>query len=82
MTMKLFCWVIDKSENPFSVDVANGETVEDLKKAIIKILPHTLAGLDVDQLSLWKVGDFSTSSILCLTYPTQGFHQDNKRSQE
>jgi len=58
MTMKLFCWVIDKSENPFSVDVANGETVEDLKKAIIKILPHTLAGLDVDQLSLWKVGDF------------------------
>ena len=28
-TMKLFCWVIDKSESPFSVNVANDDTVGD-----------------------------------------------------
>jgi hypothetical protein len=55
--MKLFCWIIDKSESSFSVDVANGGTVDDLKDAIVKKKPFALNGLDADQLTLWKVSD-------------------------
>lgn len=56
--MKLFCWILDKSESPFSVDVAHDVTVDDLKKAIMNEKTHALAGLDADQLTLWKVSDF------------------------
>ena len=57
--MKLFCWLIDKSMEPFSVDVANGDTVDDLKKAVMKKKPNALAGLDADQLTICKVSNFS-----------------------
>ena len=56
--MKLFCWIIDKSESPFSVDVANDDTVGDLKNAVMKKKYLTLAALESDQLTLWKVSDF------------------------
>ena len=56
--MKLFCWIIDKSKEPFPVNVENDDTVDDLKEVIMKKKPHALAGLDADLLSLWKVGDF------------------------
>jgi|ERR1700722_12514434 len=32
--LKLFCWVVDRSEDPFSVDITITKTVDDLKKAI------------------------------------------------
>jgi predicted NAD/FAD-binding protein len=80
--MKLFCWIIDKSESSFSVDVANDETVDDLKEAIMKrTLMHLLVLTPINS-AFGRLATFSTSSILCLTYPTQGFHQDNQRSQE
>ncbi len=56
--MKLFCWIIDKSMEPFPVDVANGDTVGDLKERIIQKNPHTLAGLDAHQLTICKVSNF------------------------
>ena len=56
--MKLFCWILDKSESSFPVDVAHDDTVGDLKKEIMNNKSHALAGLDADQLTLWKVSDF------------------------
>ena len=56
--MKLFCWIFDKSEAPFPVDVANGDTVGDLKKAVMNEKPFTLSGLEADQLTICKVSDF------------------------
>ena len=55
--MKLFCWILDKSESPFPVDVAHDDTVGDLKKKIMNENSDALAGLDADQLTLWKVSD-------------------------
>jgi len=55
--MKLFCWIIDKSEDPFAVDIANSDTVSDLKDEIMKKKCHALAGLDADQLTVGKVSD-------------------------
>jgi len=56
--MKLFCWIIDKSSSPFSVDVQNDDTVYDLKKAVMRENPHALAGLDANQLTIRKVSNF------------------------
>ena len=56
--MKLFCWIIEKSDDSFPVDVADDDTVGDLKEAIMKKKPHTLAGLEADELRIWKVSNF------------------------
>ena len=55
--MKLFCWVLDKNESSFPVNVAHDDTVGDLKKEIMNQNSNALAGLDADQLTLWKVSD-------------------------
>jgi hypothetical protein len=56
--MKLFCWIIGKSSSPFAVDLGNDDTVYDLKEAVMMKKPITLAGLEADQLTVWKVSDF------------------------
>ena len=50
--MTLFCWIIDKSIQPFAVDVENSDPVDDLKEAVMKKKPHALDGLDAAQLIL------------------------------
>lgn len=52
--MKLFCWILGKSERPFSVDVAHEDTVDDLKEEVMKKNSHALAGLDAVQLTIYK----------------------------
>ena len=54
-SITLFCWVLDKSECPFRVEVAKDKTVGDLKGAIKEEKPNTLTKVDADQLQLWKV---------------------------
>ena len=56
--IKLFCWILDKTESPFSVNIANNDTIDDLKDAIFKKNPITLASVDAHQLALWKVSHF------------------------
>jgi hypothetical protein len=58
MKMKLFCWIIGKSSSPFTVDLGKDDTVYDLKEAVMMKKPITLAGLEADQLTVWKVSDF------------------------
>jgi hypothetical protein len=53
---KLFCWFLDGSRNPFSVDIGASKIVDDLKKAIWKE--------NSDFLILWEVGSFYSIVIL------------------
>ena len=52
--LKLFCWVVDRSEDPFSVDITITKTVDDLKKAIK--MEMELDG-PAHAFTLWKVSD-------------------------
>lgn len=54
----LFCWVLDISESPFSINAEDNFTVDDLKTAIKAKKPNLLADFDADELNLWHVGDF------------------------
>jgi hypothetical protein len=54
---KLFCWVLDISRNPFSVNIASTEAVGNLAKAITHAKPHTFKKVEADTLVLWKVSD-------------------------
>jgi hypothetical protein len=47
---KLFCWFLDESREPFSVDIKASKIVDDLKNRIWKKYS--------DSLILWKVGSF------------------------
>jgi PB1 domain. len=53
---KLFCWVLNDSDRPFSVKVGKGETVDDLKKTLKREKEYTFSGIDSDALDVWKVG--------------------------
>ena len=68
-TMKLFCWILDRSIEPFSVEVKNDDTVDDLKKAVVTNKPMALGGLDADQLTIWKVGDFFQCCLFHTLFP-------------
>lgn len=61
--MKLFCWILDKSESSFPVDVAHDDTVDDLKKEVMKTNSHALAGLDAVQLTIYKVSIKVTKNL-------------------
>lgn len=53
---KLFCWIIDKPDNSFPVNIAQSETVGDLKQ---KIKNHReLNYLASDSLTLFRVSNF------------------------
>ncbi|KAF8240839.1 hypothetical protein L208DRAFT_1383802 [Tricholoma matsutake] len=52
---KLFCWILNKSDRPFPVNIARSETVGDLQKVIKKEWDNALAGIDAGMLNLWKV---------------------------
>lgn len=47
---KLFCWFLDGSRDPFSVEIRASKIVDDLKNAIGKY----------NSLNLWKVGSFTS----------------------
>ena len=55
---QLFCFILQKSESHFHVDVAASGTVSHLKDAILKKNPNTLRNVDSHQLKLYKVCDF------------------------
>ena len=48
-SFKFFCWVLERSRNPFPIEIANNETVNDLKNSIME-----LGGPASD---LWKVSN-------------------------
>jgi len=52
---KLFCWIIDKSDNPFPVNIAQNDTVGDLKQSIKN--QRELNHLASDSLTLFKVSN-------------------------
>jgi hypothetical protein len=58
-TITLFCWILDESDSPFSIDIEDSKTVDHLKDAIVKKKPVTFANVEADQLKLWKVSDLS-----------------------
>jgi hypothetical protein len=58
-TLTLFCWVLEVSSSPLSIDIVDSRTVDHLKKAIVKENSHTFANVDAHQLELWKVCGFS-----------------------
>jgi hypothetical protein len=53
---KLFCWTLDKSDDPFPVDIAQSETVGDLKNKIRSDDPE-LDYLAAKSLTLFKVSN-------------------------
>jgi hypothetical protein len=54
-TIKFFCWVVDVSDNLFSIKIDNNLTVDELKKAIVKEKPNAFLTVDADELMLYKV---------------------------
>jgi hypothetical protein len=54
-SITLFCWVLDKSECPFQIEIAKDKTVGHLKRTIKEEKPNTLIKVDADQLQLWNV---------------------------
>lgn len=54
---KLFCCIIDKYYDPFPVNIAQSETVGDLKQYIKNLCPE-LKFLAYDSLTLFKVSNF------------------------
>jgi hypothetical protein len=65
-TLKLFCWILGDSDSPFPVEIEDGGSVGDLKKAIVKENPHMFASVDARQLIVWKVSGslFFTFNVL------------------
>jgi hypothetical protein len=53
---RLFCWILDWSNQPFSVKIGKRETVDELKEAIKKKKKPELDHLAADTLVVWKVG--------------------------
>jgi hypothetical protein len=57
-TRSLFCWILDESDNPFSVQLDGSMTVDQLKAAIVEIKHITFENVKRDKIKLWKVRDF------------------------
>jgi len=53
--LTLFCWILNKSDRPFSVEIGMSKTVDKLKDMIKKMKEHTLAGIETDGLNIWKL---------------------------
>ena len=75
-TIPLFCWILDVSHSPFLVDIDDSRTVGHLKKAIVKEKSNTLANIEADQLTLWKVSStFHIGHTILITL-AQGVYPD------
>jgi hypothetical protein len=70
---KLYCWILNESERPFPVEIANSsETVAQLhclQRAILKVKPAVLSGLDPDQLAIQKVSFVNFCQLHALITP-------------
>jgi hypothetical protein len=64
----LFCWILNKSDSPFSVEIEMNKTVDALKKRIKKEKEHALAGIDADTLDIWKVSLSSWRVSMGISY--------------
>lgn len=76
--LKLFCWVLNGSNKPFSVTIGGSETVDDLKKVIKKEKEPELDHLAADRIILWKVSTFSWRVLMRISdireaIPTHSF---------
>ncbi len=60
---RLYCYILKKSESSFHVDIAEGANVSDLREAILSKSENTLAGVDAQQLKIWKVCTFELSNL-------------------
>jgi hypothetical protein len=58
--IRLFCYILGVSVDPFSVQIQDDDTVDDLKLAIVKAKPIAFAQVDFDQLTVWKACHFCT----------------------
>ena len=74
--IKVFCWILGVSEAPFSVKIEESETVDDLKKGIVRENPATFAGVDSDELTLWMVCGFLHFDQVSYTPLLQGISPD------
>ena len=75
-TIPLFCWILDVSDRSFSVSIDDTQTVDNLKKAIVKEKSNTLANIEADQLTLWKVSStFHIGHTILITL-AQGVYPD------
>lgn len=67
-TIPLFCWILDVSDRSFSVSIEETQTVDNLKKVIVKEKSTTFANIEADQLTLWKVSStFSFGQTMLIT---------------
>jgi hypothetical protein len=66
-TITLFGWILDASNQSFSVSIEDSRTVDDLKDAILKKNPATFANVDPFELTLWKVCRFDQVDDYILT---------------
>jgi hypothetical protein len=74
-TIALFFWILDVSTCSFSITIDDAKTVDDLKEAILKKKSTTLANIEADQLTLWKVSPFLFVQTILLTL-RQEVHPD------
>ena len=51
---KLFCWILSKSNGAFLINIGKSEMVSDLRAAIRKENEHTLVGIDLGAINIWK----------------------------
>lgn len=68
-SIKLFCWILDKSTRSFSIYIDDSQTVDDLKKVIVKENPNTFVNVDAFLLELRKVSgifNFNWTTFLTL----------------
>jgi len=70
-TITLFCWILDVSTCSFSITIDDAQTVDDLKEAILKKKSKTLANIEADQLTLWKVSPFIFVQIILISHPQE-----------
>jgi hypothetical protein len=53
--IKIFCWILDECDRSFSISIDDDQTVDDLKREIVKERPTTLGIIGLDKLTLCKV---------------------------
>ena len=59
--LKLFCWVLDWSTEPFLIKIASSDTVYELKEAILQKEHAAFENIGgaINKFSVWKVSGFS-----------------------
>ncbi|KAF8622421.1 hypothetical protein AX15_007032, partial [Amanita polypyramis BW_CC] len=53
--LKIFCWVLNVSDDLFPVNIGRSMTVGDLKEEIKRKKEHAFGAIDPDTLNLWKL---------------------------